>query len=129
MLRIENWKFNKNPLAGYVNINSLRNKIIVLREIIQYLNLDYFVLSETKINSSFPSAQFAIDKYEIKALTGRNCKGERLIEYVRKSIISGRLKEYETPYNEAICSEIAISKKKWLCISIYRPNHQNTLKS
>ena len=67
MLRTERLKLNENPLLGYLNINSLRNKIIDLREIIHYLNLDYFVLSETKIDSSFPSAQFAINNYEIKA--------------------------------------------------------------
>ena len=67
MLRIERLKLNENPLLGYLSINSLRNKIIDLREIIHYLNLDYFVLSETKIDSSFPSAQFAINNYEIKA--------------------------------------------------------------
>ena len=47
MLRNERLKFNKNPLVGHLNVNSLRNKIIDLREIIQYLNLDYSVLSET----------------------------------------------------------------------------------
>ena len=48
MLRNERLKFNKNPRLGYLNINSLRNKIIDLREIIQYLNLDYFVLKELR---------------------------------------------------------------------------------
>ena len=76
MLRNERLKFYKNPLVGYLNINSLRNKIIDLREITQYLNLDYFVLSEPKIDISFPSAQFAVDNYEIKAHRDRNCKGE-----------------------------------------------------
>ena len=51
MLRNERLKFNKNPLLGYLNINSLRNKIIDLKEIIQY----YFILSETKVDSSFLS--------------------------------------------------------------------------
>ena len=40
MLRNERLKFNKNPPVGYLNINSLRKKIIDLREIIRYLNLD-----------------------------------------------------------------------------------------
>ena len=61
MLRNERLILYKNPLVGYLNINSLRNKIIDFREIIQNLNLDYFVLSETKTDSSFPSAQFTID--------------------------------------------------------------------
>ena len=53
--------------------------------------MDYFVLSETKIDSSFPSAQFEIDNYEIKARRDRNCNGGGLIEYDRKGIVS-----YET---------------------------------
>ena len=46
-------KYPQNFFIGYLNINSLRNKIIDLREIISYLQLDYFVLSETKINDSY----------------------------------------------------------------------------
>ena len=48
-------KYFKNPLMGYLNINNLRNKTIDLREIAKYLELDYFVISETKIDESFPS--------------------------------------------------------------------------
>ena len=51
---------------GCLNISSLRNKIIVLREIVKYLELDYFVISKTKINESFPSQQFAVDNFEIR---------------------------------------------------------------
>ena len=54
-------KYFKNPFMGYLNINSLRNKIIDLREIAKYLELDYFVISKTKIDESFPSKQFDID--------------------------------------------------------------------
>ena len=52
-------------------MNSLRNKIIDLREIISYLQLDYFVLSET-ISDSFPSAQFDMNGYEIRARRDRD---------------------------------------------------------
>ena len=106
--------------SGYLNINSSTNKITDLREITQYLNLDYFAPNQTKIDSGFPFAQFAIDNYEIKESRERNCNGGGLIEDVCKGIISWRLKEYETPHSETICLEITISKKKWLCISIYR---------
>ena len=46
LLHNEILKVDKNPLVGYLNINSLRNKTFILREIIQYLNFDYFVLSD-----------------------------------------------------------------------------------
>ena len=74
--------------------------------------MDYFVLSETKIGSSFAATQFEIDNYEIKARRDKNCNGGGLIEYVRKGIISRSFSEYETPHSETICLEIKISKKK-----------------
>ena len=43
-------KYFKNPLIGYIKINSLRKKIFDLREIVKYLELHYFVISETKID-------------------------------------------------------------------------------
>ena len=49
-----------NPLIGYLNINSLRNKIIDVREILTKFSPDNFVFAETKIDQSFPSAQFAL---------------------------------------------------------------------
>ena len=60
ILRKRRLQYPWNPLKGYLNTNSLRNKIIDVREMISRLQLDYFVISETKLNSSFPSAQFHI---------------------------------------------------------------------
>ena len=60
-------KYPRDLLIAYLNINRLRSKIIDLREIISYLQFDYFVLSETKIKDSFPSAQFDMSGYEIRA--------------------------------------------------------------
>ena len=51
-------QYPKNQAIGYLNINSLRKKIVDLGEIMSSISLDYFVVSETKLDSSFPSAQF-----------------------------------------------------------------------
>ena len=56
---------HKNPVIGYLNINSLQNKLTDLKVTLKYLSLDYFVLSETTLAESFPSAQFTLDSYEI----------------------------------------------------------------
>lgn len=40
-----------------------KNKITDVREIIGRLHLDYFVIRETELNSSFPSTQFHIGGY------------------------------------------------------------------
>ena len=57
-------KYAHNPLTGYLNINNLRNKVVDLRDIILGLSLDYLVLSETKIDQRFATAQFYIKGYE-----------------------------------------------------------------
>ena len=59
-------KYPTNPLIDYLNINSLRNKIIDVRDVIGKLSLDYFVISETKSDESVPSAQFNISNYDIR---------------------------------------------------------------
>ena len=61
-IRENRLKFVNNLLIGYLNINSLRNKTVDLREIILELSLDYLVLSKTKIDQSFPRTQFYIKK-------------------------------------------------------------------
>ena len=55
---------------GYLNIDSQGNKIVDVREYVKYLELDYFVISGTKIDESFLSQEFAMDKFEIKAGKG-----------------------------------------------------------
>jgi len=120
-------RFCKNPLIGYLNINSLRNKISDLSVLISFLQLDYFVLSETKLDSSFPSSQFELNEYEVRGRRDRDKHGGGLIEYVKKGLICQRLKGFETFVSESICSEITISNKKWFCMSIYRPPNYTNL--
>lgn len=49
-----------------MNINSLRNKINDLREIIYDIPLDHFVLVKTKLDDSFRNAQLTMSDYEIE---------------------------------------------------------------
>ena len=46
-------------------MNSLRNKITDLGVIMKKLFLDYLILSETKIDKSFPTVQFNVEGYAI----------------------------------------------------------------
>ena len=114
-------KYPRNPLIRYLNINSLRNKIVDAREVFGKLQLDYFVLSKTKLDDSFPSAKFYIENFEIKNRRDRNKNGGGLIEFVRKGFITKKINEYETKLSETIASEFTISKKKWFFLSVYRP--------
>ena len=112
---------------GCLNINSLRDKVTDLKVIPEHLSLDDFVLTETKLDESFPNAQSTLDGYEIRARRDRNEFGRGLIESVRKGLICKRTAKYELKSNECICSEITFSKKKWVIFSIYRPPNVENL--
>ena len=114
-------------MISYLNINSLQNKIIDLREFLKHISLDYFVLSETKLDNSFPCAQFQIFNYEIKARRDQNKYGGGLIEFVKKGLIFKRLRIFETVDSECICSELTISNQKWVCFRVYPDPSQESL--
>ena len=104
MLQDDRLKLLHNPLIAYLNINSLRNKVNDLGEILKDLPLDYMVISETKLDESFPNSQFKLNGYEVRARRDRHKHGGGLIEFVRQGFICKRLKKYEPNYNECICS-------------------------
>ena len=93
------------------------------------LQLEYFVISETELDDSFPIAQFAIENYENRARRDRDGQGEGLIKFIKRSIICKSVKQFETVISEPICSEITISSKKWFCMIIYRPPNFNNVDS
>ena len=103
----------RSQITFYLKINSLRNKIIDVREVIGKLSLDYFVISEAKLDEGFSFAQFNVSNYEIRNRRYRDKNGGGLMEFVRKSFITKRLKDYETQICETICSEFTVCKKKW----------------
>ena len=56
-----------NVLICYLNINSLRYKVVNLRTLWSKFLPHYFVLAETKFDEGFPKSQFVIDhQYEIQ---------------------------------------------------------------
>ena len=119
---------HKNPLIGYLNINSLRSKITGLRVIMKTLSLDdYLILSETKIEESFPTSQFNVEGYEIRARRDQDKYVGGLIEFVRRGLICKKLRDYEPKHSECLCSELTFTNNKWICFSIYRPPESSSL--
>ena len=75
--------YSKNPLLGYLNINSLRNKITSLRDVVAKVSNDTICLDETKLDDSFPDSQFLIENYQFLIFCrDRNSKGGIKIVYV-----------------------------------------------
>ena len=112
---------SKNPkrlIIALVNINSLRNKFDSLLEILQS-NGAILLISETKIDSSFPTDQFNIEDYTTYRLD-RNSNGGGILLYAREDIPSARLNT--ELFIEGCCIEINIRKKKWLLVCTNNPN-------
>ena len=88
-----------------------QNKVIDLRKVVKYFELDYFIVSETKTDESSLSQQFVTDNFEVRARKDRNCHGGGLIEIARKSFMAFICKKptHQEPNNlERICSELTI---------------------
>ena len=116
-MRIENLN---NPIFSYYNINSLRNKIIDIKEIVSKTLPDVLVLAETKIDKNYKDAQFFIEKYYQPTRKDFTATSGGLIEYVRNGIIRKRKPEFELKHFESIASEFTFNKQKWLSLSFYR---------
>ena len=112
-------------IIGYLNINSVRNKFDALKEI-TLQNLDVLMLAETKIDSTFPPGQFAIEGFANPFRLDRNANGGGLLVYVRSDAPSHQLNSLKFSDDiECISFETNLRKKKWVLFSAYRPPTQS----
>ena len=51
-------------MTGYLNINSIRNKIVQLTDICKTTPIEILCIDETKLESSFPNAQVHLHDYQ-----------------------------------------------------------------
>ena len=75
-------------LIGYININSLKEKIVSLREVLSKASIDVLCVDETKLDASFSDHQFKISGYLEEIIRiDRNSKGGGKIFFVREGFI------------------------------------------
>ena len=78
-----------NPNIAYPNINSLTEKIISLREMCLRSSIDILCLDETKLDASYPNAQFHIEGYQFPPFRrDRNKHGGGKMVFARNGIIA-----------------------------------------
>ena len=81
-LRLNRSKYSKNIIFSYFIINSIRNTFDSVRAaVVDYVYI--FIAAETKINESFPTAQFAIDGFHKPLRLDATNKSGGLLVYVR----------------------------------------------
>ena len=78
-------KITKLIIFCYLDINSVRNKLTDLKTIIN-TNVDLVSIAKTKLDASFPSAQFTLEGYHTPYRLDVNNKSGGILVYVKSSI-------------------------------------------
>ena len=78
---IRNDDLNKLIFA-HLNINTIRNKFDYLADIIKD-NIDILIISETKVDDSFPDGQFFLGGFGTPFRLDRNRNGRGIILFIR----------------------------------------------
>ena len=111
----------KKVTMGHLNINSIPNKFEGIMGIVGK-DLDIFLISETKIDDSFPNTQFYFDGYSKPHRKDKKLGAGGLLLYVNENIPNRSLSEHTLPDDvEIMCIEINLKKQKWIILGIYRP--------
>ena len=104
--------------------NSLRYKIIDLRELLDCVDIDFISISETKLDESFPSAQFHTDSYFLFR-RDRNKHGGGLAAFVKSGLLPKCINELESDKIEILAVEINIDERKWIILNVYKCPESN----
>ena len=114
LLKIKNLRLSNlnRVIIGNLNISSLTNKFDQLKEIvIEYI--DILVITETKLDNTFPNAQFLVPGFSKPFRRDRNRKGDGVMIYVRENIPSKLLTKHVLPSDiECIFLELNLKKCK-----------------
>ena len=79
-------KHPKKVCLSNININSIRNKLDSLFEF-TYDIVDFFAVSETKLDSSFPTGQFKLQGFRTPYRKDLSAKRGRLLVYVEDYLL------------------------------------------
>ena len=124
-LRLNRSKYSKNIIFSHLNINSIRNKFENLKEVVSNY-VDILVIPETKIDKSFPKAQFIIEGFHKPLRLDISDKSGGLL-VVRSHLLSRQLTKFKIPSDiQAIPFEFNMRKEKWLFLCIHKPPSMNS---
>ena len=75
----------ENPFICYLNINSLRYKIVDPRHVLETTGLEIVAISETKVSDEFRNEQFSIEGYSFPPYRrDMNQHGGGLMVFIKK---------------------------------------------
>ena len=114
IIRMKKQRLNNanNTIIGHLKINSFRNRFFFIEDIIKLF--DVFLVSESKLDHTFPSNQLRINGYKIFRLDRNRFEGG-LILYINENIPCKPLQKHiHLPKFEVIAIEFYQTNQKWL---------------
>ena len=84
------------------------------------------MISETKLDETFPAAQFSLQRSCDPYRFDRNRNGGGIMLYIREDISSRLIEKKLRNNSECFFVEIILRKKKWLLCCSYNP-HKNSI--
>ena len=121
---------DSKPIVAYLKYKLYGKKKNHLREICKESIINILCVDETKIDSSYPNAQFQVnDSHFLTFRRDRNKYGRGKIAFTRQGLITRKLPKFQTKGSETICVELILSKKKRCILIAYRPHQNNNLKT
>ena len=106
-------------IFAHLNINSIRNKFELLKKQIKG-NIDILMISETKIDDTFPHSQFFLEGFSTPYRLDRDSNGGGILLYVREDILPNLIAIENKP-TESFFVELNLRNDKWLINCSYNP--------
>ena len=117
-------KNSERPVIAHLNINSISSKFEPLTSMIKD-NVDFLLVTESKLDDTFPHGQFQIEGYARPIRLDRTRNGGGLIIFVRDDLTCKELKP-RVLYPELECTflELRVRQSKWLVLVGYNPHKE-----
>lgn len=117
-------KNRKNLKFAHLNVNSLRHKFRPLADLLKRSIIDVISVQETKLDESFPIAQFKLEGFCTHRKDYKSNSGG-LIMIVRDDIPQRQVPDLEISGDESgriesLAVEIVVRKEKWILCSVYK---------
>ena len=117
-------KNRDRPIIASININFLEKKFEPLVSLIKD-NVDILLVSETKLDETYPKDQFSIAGYSEAIRLDRDSNGGGLMLFIRDDLPHRELKSHKLPKTvEGFFVEITLRKSKWLIGAGYNPHKE-----
>ena len=115
------YKYSDKTIIAYLNINSYRYKACDIIDILKGQFIDIMCIAETKLDQTFPDAQFHADNYVLYRRDGASGYSGGLIVYASSMLSTRRRSDLEADLELIVIEQINNSKKSFFYICYRAP--------